>query len=59
MSRIFGALSYSTEVLPFSSSPPFELLHIRFWHIRNHRDSILLVLHQWRVEGGDVKEPEL
>ncbi|KAH0997918.1 hypothetical protein GBA52_021782 [Prunus armeniaca] len=52
---IFGALFYSTEVLHSSSSPPFELLHSRVWQIRNPRDSILPVLHQWRVEGGDVK----
>ncbi|CAB4289280.1 unnamed protein product [Prunus armeniaca] len=59
ISRVFGALFYSTEVLPSSSSPPFELLHSRIWQIRNPRDSILPVLRQWRVEGGDVKQPEL
>ncbi|PQQ10305.1 pentatricopeptide repeat-containing protein [Prunus yedoensis var. nudiflora] len=59
MSRIFGALFYFTKVLPSSSSPPFELLRRRVWQIRNPRDSILPVLHQWRVEGRDVKQLEL
>ncbi|KAL6277118.1 hypothetical protein ACE6H2_020719 [Prunus campanulata] len=38
---------------------PFELLRSWVWQIRNPRDSILPVLHQWRVEGGDVKQLEL
>ncbi|ONH89951.1 hypothetical protein PRUPE_8G026200 [Prunus persica] len=60
ISRVFGALFYSTEVLPSSSSsPPFRLLHSRIWQIGNPRDSILPVLHQWRVEGGDMKQPKL
>ncbi|KAK9943974.1 hypothetical protein M0R45_009561 [Rubus argutus] len=58
ISRVFGALFYTTEVLP-SSSTLSESLSRRILQNRTRRDSVVPVLEQWLKEGRGVKQPDL